>query len=120
MRSRSGGSVLLEVLIAITVLALAGSSAIAVAVESVRVAQVAREHEQQVRTASAFMDAVALWPRADLDRRLGRREQGRWILHVERAAPTLYMLRIDDAATATELLRTAVFRRDTEEVDQWR
>lgn len=115
MGTRSAGSVLLEVLVAITVLALAGSSAVAVAVESLRTAQIAREHEERIRTASAFLHGVALWPRGDLDRRLGGREQGPWILHIERPAPTLYVLRLEEAATAMELLRTAVFRHGTED-----
>lgn len=69
-----------------------------------------------MRRASAFLDAVVLWPREDLDRHLGERPEGPWVLRVDRPAPTLYAVTLlagpdDSTATAgTLLLATSLFR----------
>ena len=74
------GAVLLEVIIALAILATAGAT------------------------------ITALWPRADLDRHLGERTQGHWRMRVDRPTPTLYVVTLTDGASNVELLRTALFR----------
>src|SRR4051812_27860933 len=83
------GVVLLEAIVATTILAIAGAAVVALASDSARAVDRARAADAATRRASALLDAVALWPREDLDRHLGAREEGAWRLIVHRPAPTL-------------------------------
>jgi hypothetical protein len=102
--------VLLEAIVALTILTVAALASVAMvrqALDSVRHAQ---EVEEDVRKASAFMEAITLWPRADLDRHLGNRAEGPWRLSVDRPIPTLYLVAITDSFSRRELVRTALYR----------
>ena len=108
-RTRSG-IVLLEAIVALTIVTVAMLATVAIVgqgVDSVRQAQLS---EAEVRRASAFMDAIALWPRADLDRHLGNRAEGAWRLSVDRPVPTLYLVALTDSLSHRELIRTAIYR----------
>lgn len=104
------GAVLLEVLIAMTIFAVAASAALARAAQARHAVVLARAAEARIVAASAFMDRVALWPREDLDRHLGQRAEGPWSLEVERPSPDLYMIALRDSSRRSVLLRTAVYR----------
>lgn len=104
------GAVLLEVIVALTILVIAGTAAVVSASQSARAVEHARAAEAEIRDASAFFDAVALWPRADLDRRLGERPQGPWRMTVQRPSPTLYIVILSDTSTGAEVLRTSLYR----------
>lgn len=108
-RSRTGAA-LLEAIVAMTILAAVATTVVAIALESGRALARARETENEMRTASALLDAVALWPRADLDRHLGTRVQGPWLMDVNRATATLYDIVIADSASRREILRTELYR----------
>ena len=110
--SRRSGAALLEVMVALAILAVAGVTAVAATGESVRAAARVRESEREIREASAFLEAVALWPREDLDRRLGDRAQGRWRLRISRPSPTVYEIALADSAGSDVLLETALYRPD--------
>jgi type II secretory pathway component PulJ len=103
------GATLLEVIVALTILTAVASAAVAMANQVSQSVESARSAEAEMRAANAFFEAVALWTRTDLDRRLGEREQGPWRLRIERPAPTLYLLVLSDSA-GRELLRTSLFR----------
>jgi hypothetical protein len=110
---RSGerrGAVLLEVIVALAIVATAGS---ALAVE-VRESLAAEEHAQaadiESQAAGNYLDIVALWPREDLDGHLGVRAQGPWLLGISRPEPVLYLVTVADSATGAELLRTVLYR----------
>jgi hypothetical protein len=105
--------VLLEAIVALTILTVAALASVAMvrqAVESVRRAEIA---EADIRRASAFMDAIALWPRADLDRHLGNRAEGPWRLMIDRPAPALYLVALTDSLSRRELVRTALYRPES-------
>ena len=107
------GIALLEALIALTILTVAGLAATAAVrqgADSVRRAEAA---DADLRVASAFLDAVALWPRADLDRHLGDRPEGIWRLRIDRPVPTLYLVMLSDSTGTRTLLRTALYRSVT-------
>jgi len=104
------GVVLLEALVAMTLLVTIAAAAIAVTAESARAVSRARKHEQETRDANAFLSAVALWPRADLDRHLGTRKQGIWFMHVDRVTATLYAVTLNTASPRRLLLATALYR----------
>jgi type II secretory pathway pseudopilin PulG len=103
---------LLDAIVAITILGIAGTAAVVMASESARTVGRARQADAEMRDASAFMDAVSLWTRTDLDRHLGDRAQGPWRLRVDRPSPTLYTVVLRDSAGGPDLLRTDLFRPD--------
>lgn len=109
-RSTRHGMTLLEVLIALAVLATAGTAVLGLAVQSWDSVQSARSAEQSTTQASAFLEAVALWPREDLDRHLGERPQTPWRMRVERPLPTLYVVSLTDSSGRSTLLVTSLYR----------
>jgi type II secretory pathway pseudopilin PulG len=115
---RRAGVVLLEVLVALMILGIAGGAAITLAVDAGNSLRRAQGAEVEMRAASAFLDRVSLWGREDLDRRLGERVQGQWRLRVDRPAPTLYVVELRDSAARRVLLSTALFRADSSQLGQ--
>jgi len=111
-RSARPGVVLLETLVALAILGVAGASLAALAVGATDAVRRAERRDDDVRRASAFLDVVALWPREDLDRHLGTRPQGAWLLDVQHVAPALYTVAIADSGDARPLLRTALYRAE--------
>lgn len=109
MRVESGVG-LLEAIAALAILSIAAVAAVALATESARAVRRAREADSEFLAASAFLEAVALWPREDLDRRLGERPQGPWRMTIQRPLPTLYTVVLADSAGARVLLRTSLYR----------
>lgn len=111
-RLADDGAVLLEVLVALTILSVGGTAAVLATAESARAVARARERDQALQSADAFLNAVALWPREDLDRRLGERPQGPWRLRVDRPDRRLYTVSLRDS-TGVEILHTSLFRPDS-------
>jgi len=108
--SRRAGAVLLEVIVALSVLAFVGVAAVTLAAEAARSVAGARRAEAETRAANALFDAVSLWPRSDLDRHLGTTRQGEWRMRVNRSSPVLYDVTLTDSAASRVLLRTTLFR----------
>ncbi|HEX2210519.1 MAG TPA: type II secretion system protein [Longimicrobium sp.] len=106
---------LLEAIVALVILSVAGTAAVTLVSQSADAVRRARIADAEMREASAFLHAVALWPREDLDRRLGQREQGPWKLIIQRPTPTLYEVVLTDSAVAHEILRTTLFRPEPPE-----
>ncbi len=104
------GAALLEVIVALTILATSGATVVTLMAQSSHAVRRARETETELRRASALFDAVALWTRDDLDRHLGSRRQGPWMMHVDRTAQTLYSVALTDSLGARDLLNTTLFR----------
>lgn len=103
---------LLEAIVALTILAIAGGAVVVLATDSARAIARAAAADEATRRASAFLDAVALWPRADLDRHLGARPEGEWQLIVDRPTPTLYTVTLADSGESRFLLRTTLYRAE--------
>jgi type II secretory pathway pseudopilin PulG len=110
LRRGRAGAVLLEAIVALLILSVAGTAAVTLVSQSADAVRRAREADAEARAASDFLHAVSLWTRDDLDRRLGDRPQGDWRLRIQRPAPTLYEVVLVDSAGGRELLRTALFR----------
>lgn len=115
-RGQRQGVALLEALVALVILTTAGATAVTMAAEAAHDVQRARRAESEMRAANAFFDAVSLWSRDDLDRHLGNRPQGAWLMRVDRPAPTLYVATLTDTASHIELLRTSLFRPEAPHV----
>jgi type II secretory pathway pseudopilin PulG len=107
---RRDGVALLEAVVALTILTVAGLAATAAVRQGAEVARRAEAADADLRRASAFLDAVALWPREDLDRHLGDRPEGPWRLRVDRPIPTLYLVGLTDSTDTRMLLHTALYR----------
>jgi hypothetical protein len=101
---------LLEVLVGLVILTTAGATVVVLGAETARAVERARVAETQHQRAAAFFEIVTLWPRTDLDRHLGDREQGPWRLRVLRTTPSLYSLTLTDSLGARTLLHTVVYR----------
>jgi type II secretory pathway pseudopilin PulG len=110
--SRSA-STLLEVLVALLIVAMTATSVASMASGAVRAAERMRAADGEMRRASAFLDVVALWPREDLDRHLGDREQGVWRLRIGRPTSLVYTALLLDSAGRRPLLATAMYRPDS-------
>jgi hypothetical protein len=106
--------VLLEVVVALIILATAGVAMTALSSQSIDSLRRARAAERETERASELLDAVALWPRSDLDRHLGDRPQGPWRLVVERLLPTLYIVTLTDSTGGRTLLSTALYRAEVD------
>jgi type II secretory pathway pseudopilin PulG len=104
------GAVLLEAIVALVILSVAGTAAVTLVGQSADAVRRARLAEAEMREANAFFHSVALWTRDDLDRRLGERPQGAWKLLIQRPTPTLYEVVLTDSAVTREILRTSLFR----------
>jgi mannose/cellobiose epimerase-like protein (N-acyl-D-glucosamine 2-epimerase family) len=66
--------------------------------------------EAEINRASALLDAVTLWSREDLDRHLGTRQQGPWLMHVDRDDRSIYYVSLRGSTDHHELLRTMLYR----------
>lgn len=108
------GAALLEVIIAMTVLSVSGAALIGLLRGAARVVHVAESSEVEMRAANNFINAVSLWSRAELDQRLGSREQGPWILEITRTQATLYRIVLTDSLGKSAIVETVLFRRVTD------
>jgi len=92
-------------------LAVTGLGWAALAIENAHAATRARQTDETTVQASRFFAAVSFWSRDDLDRHLGTRPEGPFLLHVERLAPTLYRVRLVSAAAPTSaVVETVLYR----------
>ncbi|HEX2781019.1 MAG TPA: hypothetical protein VHM30_16085 [Gemmatimonadaceae bacterium] len=110
-RPRSGrrGAILLEAIVALAILVFAGAAVVAALAQSFHAVEAALRADREMEEASGYLDVVALWPRADLDRHLGDREQGPWRMRVERPLSTVYEVTLSDSTGMRQLLRTRLF-----------
>ena len=110
-RSRRG-MVLLEAIVALTIIAVSGVTAVSLAASSLAAIERAQKADDRSQRASHFLDAVSLWTPPDLDRHLGDRPEGSWRLRIERPIPTLYVVSLRDSTTGQTLLVTSLYRID--------
>lgn len=110
---RRHGAVLLEVMVALTILATAGLAALGLTREATHAVEHARVAGREIAAASAFLEVVVLWPREELDQRLGDRVQGPWRLSIQRSYPMLYEVVLRDSTLAREILRTSLYRPES-------
>jgi len=101
--------VLLEVIVGLTILAVGATTMVALADASLRSVSRAVAADDAIVNADDFLQAVALWPRADLDRHLGNRAEGRWQMRIDRPKPALYTVTLYDSA-GRAVLHTSLFR----------
>ena len=104
--------VLLEALIALALLGTAALALLSLSASDTRAVTRLIERSKEMNAASRFLDAVALWPREELDRRFGTRAQGAYLLRILRPSHNIYTLELLDKNSERPVLSTAVFRPD--------
>jgi len=105
------GTTLLEVLAALAILATGGVALVSTLGAGLRAELHAAAEEGATDAASRLLAATSLLSRADLDRRLGARPVGEFIVTVQRPEPTLYRVAVAErSAPKTELVVTVVYR----------
>lgn len=110
MARARAGIILIEALIALTILSVAGMAMLSLARATSKSVLRALASEGEINRASALLDAVTLWSREDLDRHLGTRHEGPWLMHVDRADRFIYDISLRDSTDHYELLRTMLYR----------
>jgi hypothetical protein len=106
------GASLLEAVTALAILGVFGSAIAMEVWQSLATVQRLHDAEERVLAAGRFLEAVALWPRADLDRHLGNRRNGPWRLTIL-GSGGLYEVAIADS-NGVPLLATTVHRPDVQ------
>lgn len=110
-RTGRSGAALLEVIAAVTILATAGLSLVALTGQGVRAVREAAERELELADVERLLTAHTLLTREDLDIRLGTRERGPYLVEIQRPAPALYRIAIRRRAVPeVEELVTVVYR----------
>jgi type II secretory pathway pseudopilin PulG len=111
MRNGKAGSTLLESIVALAILAGAGTSLVGALAASIRSEHELQRREITVRAAHRVLTAMSLLTREELEQRIGRHRVGEFLAQVERPEPTLYRISIaEPQAPEVENLVTVVYR----------
>lgn len=111
MRPAERGALLLEVVAALAILALVAPAMLALVAAVARQERLAATREEQVAQAERVLGALTLLTRAELDRGVGVRRMGEFVVEIERPQPALYRLSVSRADTRRRAeLVTMVYR----------
>ena len=107
------GVALLEVLVALVILATAGIALTELVGAGLLGERDARAREAILATEDRLLAALTLLRREELDQRIGRRQLGELIVDVQRPEPTLYRIALLQLTSPhVEDLVTVVYRRE--------
>jgi type II secretory pathway pseudopilin PulG len=109
---RARGVAMLEVLVGLSILAVAGVALLVLLAQTMDAVDRRYRHDAATRAASARLDEIALWNRAQLDARIGATPHGAWTLRVMALTRTLYHVELADPTTGVGLLKTSLYRPD--------
>jgi Tfp pilus assembly protein PilV len=107
------GSVLIEVLVALVLLAVSGTALITLLGQTSQAMRSTQTSERLARAASEQLGGLAILTRADLLAAAGRRSVNGWALTVTADAPNLFDVSIVESDSGAPLLHTTVYRPDT-------
>jgi hypothetical protein len=107
------GVVLLEVLVAVVILATAGIALTETVSAGLRAERAARSREATLASEERLLAAHTLLTRSELDQRIGRRAIGEFVIDIQRPEPTLYRVAVlqQDSRNVEDLV-TVVYRRE--------
>jgi Tfp pilus assembly protein PilV len=108
--SRRRGSALIDVLIAMTILATTAMALLAVLGQTSRTMRGARETEREVMDAAAELERIAVLSGPELAQLRGRSTAHGWRVDVVGVAPDLFDISIAASETTRVLLRTTLYR----------
>jgi len=107
------GVVLLEVLVAVAILAASGLALVSLVSAGLSSEWDARERERTLAAEERLLAALTLLKQSELDRRLGRHRLGELVVDVQRPERTLYRIAVaQERSPAVEDLATVVYRRE--------
>ena len=107
------GVVLLEVLVALVILATAGIGLMEAVSAGLRAEHDAQTRETTLATEERLLAALTLLKRGELDQRIGRRQIGEFLVDVQRPERTLYRIALVQAQSPqVEDLVTVVYRAE--------
>jgi len=107
------GVVLLEVLVAVVILATAGMGLVELVGAGLRAERDARFREGTLGTEERLLSALTLLNRKEFDQRIGRRRIGEFIVDIQRPERTLYRIALlQEQSPQVEDLVTVVYRRE--------
>lgn len=107
------GAILLEVMVALAILASAGISLVALTSNALRSELAMRRREETLLAADRVLAATTLLTRNDLERRIGKHRVGEFVVDVQRPERTLFRIAIAEADAEVESLVTVVYRPAT-------
>jgi type II secretory pathway pseudopilin PulG len=112
---RERGVALIEVLVALVILATAGIALVELVGAGLRAERDAREREGTLAAQQRVLAAFTLLKREELDQRIGRRALGEFVVDIQRPERTLYRIAVLQARSPqVEDLVTVVYRRAPE------
>jgi hypothetical protein len=112
MRRGERGTVLLELVVALAILSLAGVGLVELVGAHTRALGAARERERELWDEDRLLAAYTLLTTGELNQRLGSREVGPYMVSVQRPEVALYRIAISRTVASTvEDLVTVVHRR---------
>ena len=107
------GVALLEVLVALVILATAGIAMMELVGSGIRAERDARGREATLATEGRLLAALTLLRRHELDQRIGRRLIGEFVVDIQRPEPNLYRIAmLQQQSPQVEDLVTVVYRRE--------
>ena len=108
------GIVLLEVLVAVVILATAGIGLVELVGAGLRAERDARRREGTLATEDRLLSALTLLNRKELDQRIGRRRIGEFMVDVQRPERSLYRIALlQEQSPQVEDLVTVIYRAET-------
>jgi type II secretory pathway component PulJ len=110
--TRRAGAALIEVLVALVLLATAGSALVTFLGQTAHTMRQVRDAERETRQAAAELERLVLWDRATLLSRVGRSTRGHWSIVVVPISADLFDVFVA-ADTGAPLLQTTLYRPET-------
>lgn len=110
MTSTRTGMVMLEVMLGVAILGMAGVALVTLLTQTVHTVRRGRSVERQTASAARLLDRATLWSDTELASSLGRQRIGDLNLEVGTIQSHLYTLIVLDTLTDAPVLHTAVYR----------
>ncbi len=111
--ARCRGSALLEVMVALVLLGVAGDALIMLMGQSAQSLRQVREREIDFRRASDELARISAYDRTQLLASNSRSLSRGWIVSVAQTSPDLFDVIVADTITQLPMLRTTLYRPDT-------
>lgn len=111
------GSALIEVLIALVLLASAGTGLVTLIGQTAHTMRSLRESELETLDASGELNRLVLLDAESLYTLAGRHSRHGWTVDITPLSPTLFELHVARSDTTAQLLGTTLYRRATDTTD---
>ncbi|HEX9485262.1 MAG TPA: hypothetical protein VF929_11805 [Gemmatimonadaceae bacterium] len=111
-RARQSGTILFEVVVGMTILAIAGIAWISLLAQTRASIAKVRTREARMRTASDLLERYRFLNSSEYEARLGTTRIGALAVRVSSVAPHLYGITALDTGTEAVVLTTTVYARE--------